>query len=852
MSASFLMQARDSVTGVLFTWLSGLADFAGTGYPGPNSPQDIAIQARQVDQTGGGGGSGAVDYKDSARAATTGNIALTGTQTIDGVALGVSQRCLVKDQTLGEENGLYTVSAGAWARTADANTDSLVTSMMIVPVEPGGTANGELRFQLTTLDPITLGTTPLVFEVFAGAAGWASTLSVSRFSGAFNPRIDTGQFLDFQSEVDVRRQTVSYLSSDATQLIAPTGVRFTSVQANIGQTFNSIDTGVVSLGLRADNPTLATAILNQRSPAIVLRGSGWYSNTAAPFQVLWGFAVRPTITTDVIKELGGLTIRREEGGVSGQDVARFDIVSGDPYFSLLGSSSQGAQSGRGLRTWNDFQITTRDGANLNDVRIFEFNSALLGADDVVFSYRKGGSAGFGVIADIDGTPVNRFAIDDSILGYFSQDGTVPIAQFDDGDIIFSGVDSLWAGVFAFDPPTGPLGETITLDFEGASVGLSAVTETDSTAILQQYSRYIGWAGAQWDTDAAASSFNEWGFQLRADSHDHTALPDPFGRLVLRANHRDITQFDIWQIRHETDINDIGHTYLEPTPGDGNFILEILGRTGVSAGTDGRELRAGGGAGLTSGDGGQFFVFGGESPSGTEGAVQAIKHHAIDQTIDQSNEVAFGVRNLAAATAGVQQYSPYLLWGASAFDTDLVLTRPTTWAAQLRVASFDSSVFEDFGRLVFRGSSGPVLQEDLLEFVAVRNSNVVSTLIRNAGDTQGSVAYRGMDAISAATDAGAGVLQGGVATTTGRGGLALVTGGPSPSGNQGDAQVEGFNVLLQSFATVFQGMVGGFVIDEATTLPTGNPTSSPEQIFEYVDPADGLKKYLDSGGTTHTM
>ena len=110
----------------------------------------------------------------------------------------------------------------------------------------------------------------------------------------------------------------------------------------------------------------------------------------------------------------------------------------------------------------------------------------------------------------------------------------------------------------------------------------------------------------------------------------------------------------------------------------------------------------------------------------------------------------------------------------------------------------------------------------------------------------------MDAQSAATGGGAGVLQGGVATTTGLGGLALVSGGPSADGNQGDAQVEGYNVLLQSFATVFQSMVGGFVIDEATTLPTGNPTSSPQQIFKFVDPADGLYKYRDSGGTIHTM
>lgn len=40
----FLMQAFDSVTSAMFTWLSDdAADFAGDGYPGPNSPQHIAV-----------------------------------------------------------------------------------------------------------------------------------------------------------------------------------------------------------------------------------------------------------------------------------------------------------------------------------------------------------------------------------------------------------------------------------------------------------------------------------------------------------------------------------------------------------------------------------------------------------------------------------------------------------------------------------------------------------------------------------------------------------------------------------------------------------------------------------------
>ncbi len=51
--------------------------------------------------------------------ATTTNITLSGTQTINSVSVGVDDRVLVKDQTDGTENGIYVASAGAWAYAAD-------------------------------------------------------------------------------------------------------------------------------------------------------------------------------------------------------------------------------------------------------------------------------------------------------------------------------------------------------------------------------------------------------------------------------------------------------------------------------------------------------------------------------------------------------------------------------------------------------------------------------------------------------------------------------------------------------------------------------------------------------------
>src|SRR6056300_1298394 len=52
-----------------------------------------------------------LDVKQSVKVATTGNIALSGTQTVDGVALSVGDRILVKDQTTASENGIYVVAS---------------------------------------------------------------------------------------------------------------------------------------------------------------------------------------------------------------------------------------------------------------------------------------------------------------------------------------------------------------------------------------------------------------------------------------------------------------------------------------------------------------------------------------------------------------------------------------------------------------------------------------------------------------------------------------------------------------------------------------------------------------------
>ncbi|AUF99795.1 phage tail protein [Pseudomonas sp. 09C 129] len=104
-----------------------------------------------------------LDSKQSVRAATTANIALAGLQSVDGVALVAGDRVLVKNQTAAKDNGLYVAAAGAWTRTADADSNAEVTSAMLVSVEQGTTL-ADTRWQLVTDGAIVLGSTALVFQ----------------------------------------------------------------------------------------------------------------------------------------------------------------------------------------------------------------------------------------------------------------------------------------------------------------------------------------------------------------------------------------------------------------------------------------------------------------------------------------------------------------------------------------------------------------------------------------------------------------------------------------------------------------------------------------------------------------
>lgn len=187
----------------------GSQDFQGDQSMGSNRLTDLATPSADndaVNKAYADGIASGVVVKEAVRAATTAAGTLASDfddgSVIDGVALATGDRILIKDQADGSENGIYDVQAsGAPVRSSDADSDAEVDPGMSTFVVEG-TANAGTRWVLTTPDPITVGTTPLSFTMFASGD---HTTATNVGTGADVFRDHTGDTLNLRNIKGVGR-----------------------------------------------------------------------------------------------------------------------------------------------------------------------------------------------------------------------------------------------------------------------------------------------------------------------------------------------------------------------------------------------------------------------------------------------------------------------------------------------------------------------------------------------------------------------------------------------------------------------------------------------------------------------
>ena len=155
-SAMFKKDGTVTATGAF-----NMGGFKITGLAEPTLSNDAATK-NYVDLAVQG-----LKTKDSVRAATTANITLSGTQTIDGVALSAGDRVLVKNQTTASANGIYVVAVGAWSRATDADTGAELRGAFTFVQE--GTSQADTGWVVGTDGVITLDTTAINWVQFSSA-----------------------------------------------------------------------------------------------------------------------------------------------------------------------------------------------------------------------------------------------------------------------------------------------------------------------------------------------------------------------------------------------------------------------------------------------------------------------------------------------------------------------------------------------------------------------------------------------------------------------------------------------------------------------------------------------------------
>lgn len=276
-----------------------------------------------------------LDVKNSVRAASTGNLTLSGTQTVDGVLLVASDRVLVKDQSTASQNGLYAVAAGAWSRTADADSAVELNAGCFVFVEEG-TTNADSGWVMTTNGVVTLGSTSLVWTQFSGAGQVIAGAGLTK----------TGNTIDFVSgdnSLTVGANSVAVNVSSTFFSVGGSGI----VLNNGSITATQINSSALGNGLTGGSGTAISVVVSSfiTGGSVEIDGDrlniSWVPANYTPATV----ATFSTSTSDLTSHLKGIDSRFSQLGVT-RRVETFTLSAGDIASKYVTLANAPASPGR--------------------------------------------------------------------------------------------------------------------------------------------------------------------------------------------------------------------------------------------------------------------------------------------------------------------------------------------------------------------------------------------------------------------------------------------------------------------------------------------------------------------------
>jgi hypothetical protein len=271
-----------------------------------------------------------ISWKEPVLCTTTENITLSGTQTIDGVAVVAGDRVLVKNQSTASNNGIYVVAAGSWTRAVGADDYAEYEGAVVFVIS--GTGNAGTTWYCSAQPGGTLGVTALNWFALSVSltytAGTGLTLAGTQFS-ITNTGVSAATYGSATTVPVLAVNAQGQLTSVTNTAIAINGNQITS--GTIGSSYLSGSyTGITGVGTLTDL-TVTNAIVAS------ITGNAATATTA-------GSATTATTATNIA------------GGASGS--IPYQTGSGATALLAKGTDGQILALASGLPAWIDNQTGT--------------------------------------------------------------------------------------------------------------------------------------------------------------------------------------------------------------------------------------------------------------------------------------------------------------------------------------------------------------------------------------------------------------------------------------------------------------------------------------------------------------
>ena len=216
---------------------------------------------------------------------------------LDGVTVTTGQRVLIKNQTTGSQNGIYTVTdtgSGStnWVltRATDFDTSAEIQGGDFVFVT-GGTLYDNTGW-VQTSTPVTVGTTAIVFQQFSGAGTYSAGDGLQLVGNEFSLLVDaSGGLTATSGSAAILLPATSGLTSSTSGLSVVAGTGITVGTAGVALTNDSITINGTAAAL-GSSVTITANTTNTLTLGTGLTGTSFNGSTAVTAAIDTAVVVR--------------------------------------------------------------------------------------------------------------------------------------------------------------------------------------------------------------------------------------------------------------------------------------------------------------------------------------------------------------------------------------------------------------------------------------------------------------------------------------------------------------------------------------------------------------------------------